>query len=83
MQDLVEGQDRTKLSREYDLNNDHTIDLTYENYRLREALRVLLVDHGNLKEEELPTDIEIIGDLARVKMTEKVYPHRFIVGRVI
>lgn len=32
---------------------------------------------------DLPTDIEIIGDLAKVKISEKVYPYRFTVGQVV
>jgi len=56
--------------------------LGYQNYGVKASLKVLLVDDEKTEvaEMDLPTDIEIIGDLAKVKISEKVYPYRFTVG---
>ena len=51
----------------FKFEKEHSIELTYENYNMNEALKILM----KLDEKEVPSGFEIIGDIAHMNLNEK------------
>ena len=66
--------------------NDHEIELTYENYEMKEALRVFLIDlvqKGITTEKDVPKGFQVVGDIACLGLTDKLMPYKNIIGQII
>ena len=63
----------------FTFQKDYSIELSYENYSMNEALKILM----KLDEKEVPSGFEIIGDIAHMNLNEKQFPFRYQVGQVV
>ena len=63
------------------VENDHAIELTYENYNMSDALRVLL---PNVPDNEIPSGFECIGDIAHLNiLNEECIKKKYQIGQVV
>lgn len=75
VKDFNENQNEPPL---IDLQLDHKIDFTYENYNMNDALRVLL---PGVVETDIPSGFEIIGEIAHLNIVNKLaLDKRFEIG---